>query len=72
MLLECYGVIIICLRVNVKHLGGIYVPLWTFVRNLGGFENPGVDNLRSLVYARKDNKDLVGLIEHKELCLCGL
>ena len=48
------------------------MPLWTFVRNLGGFENPGVDNLRSLVYAVKHHKDLVGLIEHKELGNGGL
>ena len=61
MLLECYGVIIRCLRVNVKHLGGIYVPLWTFVRNLGGFCDPGVDNLRSLVYAVKHHKVYEGL-----------
>ena len=57
---------------DVKHLGGIYVPLWTFVRNLGGFCDPGVDNLRSLVYACLDHKDLVGLIEHKELGNGGL
>ena len=38
----------------------------------GDFVTLGVDNLRSLVYAVKHHKDLVGLIEHKELCLCGL
>ena len=57
---------------DVKHLGGIYVPLWTFVRNLGGFCDPGVDNLRSLVYAGKDNKTLKGLIEHRALGNGGL
>ena len=32
-----------------------------FVRNLGGFCDPGVDNLRSLVYACLDNKVYEGL-----------
>ena len=38
----------------------------------GGFVTLGVDNLRSLVYAVKHHKDLVGLIEHKELGNGGL
>ena len=38
---KCYGVIIRCLAVNVKDLGGIYVPLWIFVGDLGGFCDPG-------------------------------
>jgi hypothetical protein len=41
VLLGCYWGIIRCLRVDVKYLGGIYVPLWTFVGDLWGFENPG-------------------------------
>jgi len=48
---KCYGVIIRCLAVNVKDLGGIYVPLWTFGGDLGDFVTLGVDKLRSLVYA---------------------
>ena len=36
------------------------------------FVTLGVDNLRSLVYAVKHHKDLVGLIEHKELGNGGL
>ena len=43
-----------------------------FCEDLGGFCDPGVDNLRSCVYAGNDNKDLVGLIEHKELGNGGL
>ena len=38
----------------------------------GGFVTLGVDKLRSLVYAVKHHKDLVGLIEHKELGNGGL
>jgi len=38
----------------------------------GDFVTLGVDKLRSLVYAVKHHKDLVGLIEHKELGNGGL
>ena len=44
-----------------------------FCEESGGILWPGgVDKLRSCVYAGKDNKDLVGLIEHKELGNGGL
>ena len=43
-----------------------------FVRIWEVFVTLGVDNLRSCVYAGKDNKVSKGLIEHKELYLGGL
>jgi hypothetical protein len=43
-----------------------------FVRIWEVFVTLGVDKLRSLVYAGKDNKDLVGLIEHRALGNGGL
>jgi hypothetical protein len=52
--------------VNVKHLGGIYVPLWTFVGDLGGFCDAGVDkNAKCWYIAGKDNKVQAHLIDHK-------
>ena len=43
---------------------GVFMCLCGLLRGIcGGFVTPGVDKLRSLVYACLDHKDLEGLID---------
>ena len=66
VLLECYGVIIRCLRVNVKHLGGIYVPLWTFVGDLWGFCDPVGWQIAFLSVCLLRSQGLRGFIRYRD------